>query len=196
MPATAGTAPDSTEGSAPPAAAEWPRGGELRRYGSVRALLRDLGYVARHGHRLRRLAPTFRERLMLVVTAVNACRYCAAFHAHLAVRAGVPPEEARALLAGALPAPAAVPKRELPALLYAQGWAERDAAPDPTAERALDVAYGPATADAIRVALRAIRVGNLTGNAVDALFTAASGGRFGAGAGRRPPRAAPVHERS
>lgn len=156
-----------------------PRSGAPRRYRSVRALLRDLGYVARHGHRLRQLTPAFRERLMLVVTAVNACRYCAAFHAHMAVRAGVPPEEARALLAGALPATAAVPERELPALLYAQAWAERDAAPDPPAEYALEATYGPATADAIRAALRAIRVGNLTGNAVDALLAAATRGRVG-----------------
>ena len=191
------TAADAPLASAEAHPADQPDGGRLlrgrepRRYRSVRALLGDLGYLARDGHRLRRLAPAFRERLMLVVTAVNACRYCAAFHAQVAVRAGVPPEEARALLAGTLPAPATVPERELPALLYAQAWAERDAAPDPPAERALTVAYGVATADAIRVALRAIRVGNLTGNAVDALLAAATGGRVG----RRHRPAARVHAR-
>ena len=155
------------------------RVGHRRRYRSLRALLRDLAYVAPRVGRLREVEPSFRERLMLVVTGVNACRYCAALHSHLALRAGVPLAEVRALLAGTVPMPADVPEAEMRALLYAGAWAERDGVVDPEAERALDAAYGAAGAAAIRVALRVIRIGNLTGNAFDALLAAASGGRLG-----------------
>jgi AhpD family alkylhydroperoxidase len=134
----------------------------------VRALFADLWYCLPRLGRLRRLPPDFRERLMLVVTAVNACRFCAAFHSGLAVRAGVRPEEARALLADSLPVRVVVPDRELPALLHARAWAERDGAANTEAEGELRRRYGPRVAEAIQVAMRTIRVGNLVGNTLDA----------------------------
>ena len=113
---------------------------------------------------------------MLTVTAVNQCRYCAYGHTRLALRAGVPREEIHFLLGGAI---RDVPAREIPALLYARHWAERDARPDPEARHTLEQTYGPETAAAIDVVLRAIRIGNLTGSAFDALLCRASRGRFG-----------------
>jgi AhpD family alkylhydroperoxidase len=46
--------------------------------------------------RMRDLVPAaFRERLMMVVTEVNGCRYCSYSHARLALSAGVSREELR-----------------------------------------------------------------------------------------------------
>lgn len=153
-----------------------------RRYTGVCPFLTDVAFVVRDRYRLRRnsVSAAFRERLILTVTAVNQCRYCAYGHTRLARRAGVQPEEIESLLGGAVQD---VPAREAPALLYARHWAERDAHPDPEARQALEQTYGPETAAAIDVVLGAIRIGNLTGNAFDALLCRASRGRFGC-----PPR--------
>jgi AhpD family alkylhydroperoxidase len=142
------------------------------------ALLRDVAFVLRHARRLRErfVSAAFRERLILTVTAVNQCRYCAYGHTRLALRAGVPREEIDFLLGGAI---RDVPEREVPALRHARHWAEREARPDPEAQHTLEQTYGPETAAAIDVILRAIRIGNFTGNAFDVLLCRASRGRFG-----------------
>lgn len=149
-----------------------------RRYTGIRPFLTDVAFVVRNGYRLRRnsISAAFRERLILTVTVVNQCRYCAYGHTRLALRAGVPREEIEFLLGGAI---RDLPEREFPALVYARHWAESDACPDPEAKHTLEQTYGPETAAAIDVVLRAIRIGNLTGNAFDALLCRASRGRFG-----------------
>lgn len=122
------------------------------------------------------LSPQFRERLMLAVTAVNECRYCAYFHLKAADAAGLSEGESRALLHRRLDQ---APPEELPALLYAQHWAERDAQPEPAMRERLIETYGPAQADRIELVLRLIRIGNLLGNTFDAVLYAASAGRLG-----------------
>jgi AhpD family alkylhydroperoxidase len=113
---------------------------------------------------------------MLTVTSVNRCRYCAAFHDGAARLAGASAEEAALLLHGSV---GQAPPSEIPALLYALHWAERDGQPPPTLTEELASHYGAGTAAAITFALHAIRVGNLLGNSWDALLYALSGGRFG-----------------
>ena len=149
-----------------------------RKYSGLGSLLRDVAFVLRNARRLpgASVSAAFRERLILTVTAVNQCRYCAYGHTRLALRAGVPREEIDFLLGGAI---RGVPEREIPALLYAWHWAETDARPDPAARQKLVQTYGSETAASIEVVLRAIRIGNLTGNAFDALLCRASRGRFG-----------------
>ncbi|MBK9713857.1 MAG: carboxymuconolactone decarboxylase family protein [Kouleothrix sp.] len=140
-----------------------------RRYERAGQLWRDLGTVLGQRRRIRdgaagtALAPAFRERLLLVVTAVNHCRYCADFHIQAAARSGITPAEARWLLAGAVDA---CPAHEIPALLYAQQWAARDGAADTTARAELVAQYGPALTSEIELALGVIWVGNLLGNTV------------------------------
>jgi len=119
----------------------------------------------------------FRERLMMVVTEVNGCRYCSCYHARESLAAGIPETELRELLAGSIPRDA--PAEELPALLYAQHWAETDARPDPGADRRLTEVYGDDRAQAVRIVLRMIRMGNLLGNTADYLLYRLSFGRFG-----------------
>ena len=153
---------------------------ELRRraYRNLGEVSADLSYLTRHWRTLwslRRASdvpPAFRERLMLTVTGVNQCRYCAHVHAQLGVRAGLDRSEADALLGGTVHD---APDHERPALYYALHWAERDAAPETIARRELAEIYGTATAERIEAVLRTIRVGNLAGNAWDRLLCKVTG---------------------
>ncbi len=154
-----------------------------RTYRSPRSFFTDLGYILRRRRMIRttfrqQLAPAFRERLMLAVTAVNRCRYCSYFHAGEALRSGVPADQLEALLAGEIPPGA--PAEEQVALLYAQHWAESNAQPDPAALLRLQETYGSEKTEAIHLALRMIRMGNLLGNSWDAVLYYLSFGRLGA----------------
>ncbi len=115
---------------------------------------------------MRELIPVdFRERLMMVVTEVNGCRYCSSYHSRQALTSGVPETELRELLAGSIPQEA--PSTELPALYCAQNWAANNAQSDPQSEQHLREVYGAEKAEAIQIILRMIRVGNLLGNTAD-----------------------------
>lgn len=122
------------------------------------------------------VSPAFRERLMLAVTAVNGCRYCSYFHAKEALKTGLPEAEIRAMQDGIVDN---APAEELPALLYAQHWAESNAAPDPAIRQKLTEAYGIERANSIEVVLRLIRMGNLLGNMADYWLFRLSFGRLG-----------------
>lgn len=141
----------------------------------VRYLLARRGFVRRAMREL--LTFDFRERLMMVVTEVNGCRYCSYYHVRESRRAGIPEAELRELLAGTIPHDA--PADELPALLYAREWAEHDARPPAEADAQLAAVYGAELAEAIGVALRLIRIGNLLGNTGDYLVYRATFGRAG-----------------
>ena len=124
----------------------------------------------------------FRERLMLAVTQVNGCRYCSYGHARLALTAGISQEEIEALGQGMF---AGSPSEEVPALLYAQHWAEADGEPDQAARQRLVEQYGEEAAAGIELVLRMIRMGNLLGNTWDYVLYRISFGRWGA---ERPPK--------
>jgi AhpD family alkylhydroperoxidase len=154
-----------------------------RTYRSLIDFYADMRYILAKRSSLREatrggLVPyAFRERLMLVVTEVNDCRYCSYFHAQEALKAGILKEELQDLLDGCIPEGS--PEEEVPALLYAQHWAESDARPDPEAQlRLLDV-YGKDKAGAIQIILRMIRMGNLLGNTWDYWLYRLSFGRWG-----------------
>lgn len=162
------------QGSAPAS------GFKKRTYGSFNEFQADIQFMQAHRGEIRaamrRLTPAFRERLMLAVTAVNGCRYCSYYHSRLALEGGLSQDEIAALLAGVCES---CPADELPAVLYAQHWADTGGQPDPEARAKVLATYGAETAAAIEVALRMIRMGNYTGNAVDALLYRLSGGRWG-----------------
>ena len=121
------------------------------------------------------LDPAFRERLMLAVTAVNGCRYCSYYHARQALVVGITPEEADALAAGVMDT---CPPQQLPAVLYAQHWAESDARPDPAARQRIVELYGAETSEAIELVLHTIRMGNMAGNTFDYVLYRLSFGRW------------------
>ena len=142
-----------------------------RRYWtSPRQIAADLAWPFGHRAALRQalrdgcVSDAFRERLMLAVTQVNACRYCSRFHTQEALKAGLSPTETRAILEGDLQV---APAEELPALLYAQHWAESDGRPDPAARHRLLAIYGDDQVAAIETVLTMIRLGNLAGNTAD-----------------------------
>ena len=143
---------------------EFPR----RLYASFRDFLADVRNVmsARKDMRgmMRGLGPAFRERLFLAVTQVNGCRYCSYYHENQALLSGVTVEEIQGLGDGLLDH---CPQGELAALHYARHWAEMDARPEDTARTHLLETYGAETAAQIELALRMIRIGNLTGNLFD-----------------------------
>lgn len=153
-----------------------------RIYHSPAKFLADFRYMIGRRSLIRRamreLIPfAFRERLMLVITEVNGCRYCSYYHAREALKSGVSEAELRGLLAGALPAE--TPPDEYLALAYAQHWAETDAHPDPEAVQKLVATYGEERAAAIDIVLRMIRIGNLLGNTADYLLYRLSFGLLG-----------------
>jgi AhpD family alkylhydroperoxidase len=118
----------------------------------------------------------FQERLMLTVTEVNGCRYCAYAHARMALAAGVTQADVDALAGGNLDGS---PPEQVPALLYAQHWAETDGRPDPRARERVLETYGQEKTEAMELSMRMIRVGNLAGNTWDYLMYRVSLGRWG-----------------
>jgi AhpD family alkylhydroperoxidase len=133
-------------------------------------LITDIFAILSHFRQIRPLlrgisiSSDLRERLMLAVTAVNKCRYCSYVHARKALAEGISVEEIRALGDGVMEAS---PADELPALLYAQHWAEEDGKPDPTVRAKILLQYGQESAQAIELAMRIIRTANLLGNTFD-----------------------------
>lgn len=121
------------------------------------------------------LDPAFRERLMLAVTQVNGCRMCSYAHSRMALSAGLSQADVDELAAGEF---AGSPPDEVPALLYAQHWAESDASPDPEVRQQIIERYGEAKTSQIELVLQMIRVGNLMGNTWDYLLYWISRGRL------------------
>lgn len=131
-------------------------------------MLKNIGGY-RRAFRNREISRPFAEKIMLVVTAVNGCRYCAWFHAKQALSSGMSAEEIREMLD--LQFHAAAADREVPALLYAQNYAETGRRPDRAVSDRLFEYYGDKTARDIILYIRAIFFGNLTGNTFDAFLS-------------------------
>ena len=112
-----------------------------RYYHSLGDLWRDVRFPMQNRAQIRRamegdlVSFAFRERLMLAVTAVNGCRYCSHYHTKEALKAGLPEDELRKMLDGVVDD---APADELPALLYAQHWAETDGETDPAVQKKLE----------------------------------------------------------
>lgn len=107
------------------------------------------------------------ERLMLAVTQVNGCRYCSYLHTRMALRAGVGPDETRALVAGDLQS---APPSEHTALIFAQHVADTEGRPDAGAFDHVLAEYGPQATHEIMASIRAILIGNIYGIAFDGLL--------------------------
>jgi len=118
----------------------------------------------------------FRERLMLAVTAVNECRYCSYAHAKHALVEGIDKDEIEALQDGVIES---CPRDELPALLYAQHWAETQGRTELAARERIVKKYNEETVKAIELTLQTIQMGNLLGNTIDYVLYRLSFGRLG-----------------
>ena len=144
--------------------------------------LKDIRYILCRRKFIRRtmrelISHDFRERLMMVVTEVNGCRYCRDFHLKEALKSGVSEAELAELLEGRVPKN--TPPDEYIALAYAQHWAENNAQPDAEVTQNLVETYGQEKADAIHIILQMIRMGNLSGNLLDYIIFKLSFGKRG-----------------
>lgn len=108
----------------------------------------------------------FGERIMLAVTEVNGCRYCSYFHTQVALKAGMQGAEIRETLSGDF---SQAPADEIPALCFAQHYAENAGKPEPEIVNQLIAIYGNEKSRAIIGYIRAIMIGNAWGNAFDSM---------------------------
>lgn len=135
---------------------------------SVIAHMDDLRNAARGS----RVSRAFAEKIMLVVSQVNGCRYCTYGHTRAALAAGVSEAELQKLFRGEF---GEFPEQEVVALTFAQHYAETRCQPDAQAwQRVVDF-YGEQTAQDILAYLRMITFGNLFGNTFDALLSRLGG---------------------
>lgn len=151
-----------------------------RTYGNLGDLVSDMQFMRQNRDRIRHAVQIidrpFRERLMLAVTEVNGCRYCAQHHARLALESGLSQEEIDALMCGTVED---CPSDETVGLFYAQHWADTGGKPDAEARLRLVEAYGEEKAEAIEMICQMISMGNYMGNTFDYLLWKVSGGRWG-----------------
>lgn len=144
-----------------------------KRFYTPRTFVRDLRRILanmgdfRDASRSGRVSRAFAEKIMLAVTAVNGCRYCAYGHTRWALQAGVQPDEVKRLLASEL---GEFPEEEAVALAFAQHWAETGGEPDSEAEARFRAYYGPRVSDDLLHWMRMIQMGNLLGNTFDAIL--------------------------
>jgi len=138
-------------------------------------LLNDIGFMLCHITTLlgvfrdRAITKPFFEKIMTITTAVNGCVYCAWFHTRQAMLSGISEQEVMNLMN--LQFQADVSPWELPALLYAQHFAETNRHPDPDMTAGLYALYGEKTARHIILIVRMIFFGNLYGNTWDAVIS-------------------------
>jgi AhpD family alkylhydroperoxidase len=144
-----------------------------KRFYTPRTFARDLRDVFAHMSSFRetarseRVSRGFAEKIMLAVTQVNGCRYCAYGHTRAALREGVDAGEIARIMSGELEGLA---EEEAVALAFAQHWTESGGHPDPDAERRFREYYGPQVSTDILNWMRMIQMGNLMGNTFDALL--------------------------
>lgn len=111
-----------------------------------------------------------REKIMLEVSSINDCGYCKWGHTYLAVAQGVPLEEINQIFGYQDESLAAKDEAEAAALLFAQHYAEDMDAIDTESLENLREYYSDAQVAEIIAYVRAITLGNLTGNTLDALL--------------------------
>lgn len=149
-----------------------------KRIFSPGSAFRHLGAVVSHAAQIPSTLsdPTidaaFRERILLAVTSVNQCRYCAWVHTDLASSSGMSAEEIARLLSQET---VAVPENELPAIQFALHYAETEGKPSESFIRELKGRYGEKTADSILNYIRMIYFANLSGNTFDAFMSRLKG---------------------
>jgi AhpD family alkylhydroperoxidase len=147
---------------------------QRRVYSDGRRLLDDLRVLVRHPWMLSAmrsnpmLSRSLVGRIMLAVTGVHGCRHCSYAHTKYALRQGVGGDEAARLLTGEFDD---VPMNEVPAILFAQHYAESGGNPDEAAIRRLVEHYGSATARDLLTLVRLVTMTNLIGNTFDALMS-------------------------
>ena len=111
-----------------------------------------------------------REKVMLGVTAINDCRFCAWGHSHWATSQGVSPEEINQILSQQNASLHANDSAEAAAILFGQHYAEQLGEIDPESVKNLGNYFSPAQVRELVRYVYFITFTNLSGNTVDALL--------------------------
>lgn len=106
------------------------------------------------------LQEDFAERLMLAVTEVNKCAMCSYAHTKMALSTGMSIEEINAMLSGDF---SDIEPAEMPAILFAQHYADARGKPSKEAWDSVVKQYGYEKSIAILGAIRVIMFGNAYG---------------------------------
>ncbi len=117
---------------------------------------RDLLYAKRQ----QLLTKQFTERLMLAVTEVNGCEVCSYAHSKMALESGMDNTEIENMLAGINDH---APSDELPAIMFAQHYADYRGQPSLESWERIVKLYGLSKAKGILASIRMIMVGNVYG---------------------------------
>lgn len=136
--------------------------------GDVAAVVRRAGPLAAVFLR-GRLDGRERERIMLAVSRVNACRGCTFVHQRWALHAGVSAEELQAIELGEL---AALDGRSRAAVAYATALAERRfrQAPPNDVAAAAALHLSPTERAAVEAVARLMALANLSANTAEAIL--------------------------
>lgn len=121
----------------------------------------------------KKISKAFETKIMLAVTSVNGCKYCAWFHSREALKAGIEQQEVKRLLSSQLNRQ--IEDEELVALDFAFHYAETDQRPDRERISNLIEVYGNEIATEILLKLRIIYFGNLCGNTFEAFLSRLKG---------------------
>ena len=111
-----------------------------------------------------------REKVMLGVTAINDCRYCAWGHAHWAVSQGVSLDDVNLILSSQLDSLKADSPAEAAAILFGQHYAEHPGEIDPESVKNLRQYFTQPQVREIIGYVYFITFTNLGGNTVDAVL--------------------------
>lgn len=111
-------------------------------------------------HKSGMLQGDFTERLMLAVTEVNKCALCSYAHTKMALEAGMSADEIHSMLSGDF---SDVRPDEMPAVLFAQHYADSRGRPSKKAWDSILRQYGNEKSVAILGAIRMIMLGNTYG---------------------------------
>ena len=111
-----------------------------------------------------------REKVMLGVTAINDCRFCAWGHSHWAISQGVPMEEVKQILGSMDDSLATSDPGEAAAILFGQHYAEHLDRIDPDAVLNLHHHFSEAQVREIVAYVYFITFTNLSGNTVDVVL--------------------------
>ncbi len=111
-----------------------------------------------------------REKVMLGVTAINDCRYCAWGHSHWATSQGIPLEEVNRILGSQDDSLKASDSAEAAAILFGQHYAEHLNEIDPESVKTLRNHFSQAQVREIVGYVFFITFTNLSGNTVDVLL--------------------------
>lgn len=120
-----------------------------------------------------KISAALREKIFLGVTSVTDCRYCQWGHTYWAMSQGVPLEEVNQILGNEIESLQAKNPAEAAAILFAQHYADNLDQVDPEAIKNLSRYYSDGQVAEILAYVRAITLGSLTGNTIDAFL-----GRF------------------